>query len=115
MRTFLGLIAALALGACGGMARSMVHNAVAQKGQVLRTWTLENEERIIVREGNRINYYRIVGISFTLSANAIAEIMYAVDIITETCYTGTKGETPIACDRLSRDADMAPYVVFRST
>ncbi len=108
----LGSILALAtlVAGCGGALRNMVRDAVSQKGQVLREWkSSDNEDRMIVHEGNRINEYRIYSVQVGLSSAAQAELVYSVDTVTELCYGGPS-QTTIPCANLKRDPDMAQYV-----
>jgi hypothetical protein len=108
IRTIVGMSLLGAIG-CGGSLRGMVRDHVAQRGQVLREWQLGNEERMIVREGNRVVEYRILSSQVGISSSAHAEILYAVDTVIGECYTGFTGHTPLPCDRVARDPDMRPY------
>ncbi len=108
LRTLFGMLLLCAAG-CGGSLRGMVRDHVAQRGQVLREWSVGDEERMIVREGNRVVEYRILSSQVGISSSAPAEILFAVDTVIGECYTGFTGHTPLPCDRVARDPDMRPY------
>jgi hypothetical protein len=102
--------ALIVVAGCGGALRNMVRDAVAQKGQVLREWkSAENEDRMIVREGNRINEYRVYSLQVGLTSAAQSELVYSVDTVTELCYGGP-AQSNVPCPNLRRDPDMGPFV-----
>jgi len=102
------IIATVLLTACVTQyQRVEMRNMLAQRGEVVREWyPSEDEDRLILKEGDRLTEYRIVN---TGQGRAIAEPLYAVDVATRGCYTGPMAD-PLDCERLRDDAEMARFL-----
>src|SRR5262245_4230085 len=97
------------LTACEGALRSEVRSIVAQRGRVLREWNVsENEDRMLIREGNRITEYRIGSFTAARSTGATSEVLYSFDSVINVCYGA--GGVVIPCEKLVQDPDIGPYL-----
>src|SRR5262249_31078385 len=104
------IIALALLAGCAQYQRTEVRNTLSDRGQVVREWyPNEDEDRLIVREGDRLTEYRIVN---TPQGRAFAESLYAVDVVTKGCYAGPMMDV-IDCERLRGDAEMARFLPGR--
>lgn len=91
---------------CAGVLRNSVRNELRARGEVVQEWKEQDQEFLVNKEGNRFVQYRLVG---TATA-AYAEVMYAIDTLTRTCYTGPLGTTPLGCESLLNVPTMKAYV-----
>lgn len=97
-----------------GCAHLEVVEYVKSKGLVLKEYKDELDEYIIVKEGNRIKKYRIYDWSTFLDYGTKWEYVYIIDTTTQTCYTGSNGQTPIECLKVKRDTDLSQYITWEN-
>ena len=105
------IVASLFFFSCAGYVRDQLSKQLDAKGQLIREWREGTEELRLNREGNRVVQYRLITSSTPTSVAAQAEVMYAIDTVAHTCYTGPIGTTPMECKSLAKVASMNPYVV----
>lgn len=103
------IIAAALLCSAACSMRQATHDLIVQRGQVLKEWKEGEEDRLIMKEGNRIILYRVYSVSYAGGSAGQSEVLYAVDQVTRTCFAGPT-QTQIQCRDLSRDSNMKPYV-----
>ena len=97
---------------CSG--RYQCRKVLSSQGEVLKEYEQGKDYYMVVKEGNKINKWRIYDWSggFMTAGGTNAEYVYIVDQTTQTCFTGSKGQTPIECNNVKRDPDMAPYITW---
>jgi hypothetical protein len=104
------VLATTLLAGCAQYQRTEMRNTLSERGQVVREWyPSPDEDRLIVKEGDRLIEYRI---SNTPQGRARAEPVYAVDVVTHGCYTGPMMDV-LDCERLRGDAEMARFLPQR--
>jgi hypothetical protein len=106
---------------CSSFVRNTNQRLVTQRGQLLRQWKVDDQDRTLVREGNRVVEYRLVQYQVGPFVGGDAEVVYAVDTVIHTCYTGSGSQlrgTPnwlqVDCAMLALDPDMKPYITWVS-
>ncbi len=91
--------------------RDELRSELSWRGQVLHDRRVAaDDERLVVREGDRVVEYRIFG---TETTSVGSTVMYAIDTVTELCFAG-ESEQPVSCAALARDPDLHAYLPRRS-
>jgi hypothetical protein len=106
---FLFVLMLMSVG-CAHSLKNSVKDTLKSKGTVLKEWTEEPDDYLILKEGARITKYRIYnwnagGVMGTYGANA--EPLYVLDTSIKECFAG---QVSIPCEKIAKDKDMKPFL-----
>ncbi len=85
-----------------GCASSMIASHIRSQGEVVNEYERDGHTYYVVRTGSIVRKWDQV-------PGGSASVLYEVDTVTETCKTT---DNVIPCDKLKKDADMAPFITW---
>jgi len=84
-----------------------------EQGTVLKEYQKGEDYIMIIKEGDVIVKYRLYNYG-DRGYGTFSEAMYVIDTTNQSCLSGTGKtiRTPIDCDKVKRDPDLAQYITW---
>lgn len=91
--------------------RALRIRSIRRSGEVIKKYQGKEDYFLIMREGNKINKYRVFRYS-GWQGGADSELLYSVDTFARVCFTGRETQIKIDCQNIKDDPDLGTYITW---